>query len=50
MGWLLPLSPPEGPFLHGRLCRSDLHNEKNAGPDLTVGHKGDSHRIKISRR
>src|SRR4029434_966878 len=43
MGGLLPLFPPEGPFLHGRLRRSDLHNEKNAGPDLAAGHKGDGH-------
>lgn len=49
MGWLLPLFPPQGSFLLGRLCRSDLYKEKNAKPNLVVPHKRDNRRIRISR-
>ncbi len=38
-----------GSFLLGRLCLSDLYNDKNAKGKLCVRHKGDNCRIKISR-
>lgn len=38
-----------GSFLLGRLCLSDLYNDKNAKGKLCVHHKGDNCRIKISR-
>lgn len=37
-----------GSFLLGRLCLSDLYNDKNAKGKLCVRHKGDNCRIKIS--
>lgn len=38
-----------GSFLLGRLCLSDLYNDKNAKGKLCVCHKGDNCSIKISR-